>query len=257
MSGISDIKFEEEVEKLINMMLEKKLIQGDANTLKQTVMDAVKGAVGDTNDFPDIIKNPVLRKKVESIAICASIEANLDNNKLLKPGLKNTFNTNELAKAEFSPEMQQEQAKKIILAFTLALMPTAHGKTLDKVEYEKLAEQMTANADIADERALNDQLSLEFAKYLYMQQEFNYMQAFGSTQDGTPVYITTQKSNEIGATDMFQGKRDDAGYLKIDNDPNNPNIDPTIKEKIVENELELGILEPSTAPTLTLKLPGT
>jgi len=225
--NVGGIKLSETMEKIIDFMVENKLIKPFASAAEkesviENVKEALAGAFNNGNAPTALFNNPAQMKKLLLLVISAAVENNLKKDPSMAK-VAGLFNTNELAKAMFSPEMNNELAKKTIFEFTMALRPPGPGS---RKKCEDLAELLVQQKltfgdrelhDLGADETLDNDLRRELQDYLYKQEEYKFMQAFGSSPDGTPITdIGAQQGNTISAEDRYVEEPTDSGYAKMD-----------------------------------------
>jgi len=238
-------KLTEVIEKLLEKMIELGYIKGNVDGLAEKVAQSLEAAYPDEDVPLDLFQHSAELKKLMSLIICASLEKTIAlDHKYSK--FTNLFDTDKLAKALFSIEEAPEQARRRIFLFALALMPPAPGM---KKQCEDLAELLLQPErthglnKYADE--LEDLFALladQTARYQqYAIDELNFVQAFGASPDGSPVYVfAPQLGNENSAQDITPSTTvNKLGYLNIDNSPNNLNLNAEVAQVIEQREESL------------------
>lgn len=229
------------IEKLIDKMMEKGFIpkSEDKEALISRVAEALNEAYGHGNVPTEIFTNPAQQKNIMSLVLCAMVEKNLTANPALKPpGLLDTFNTLELAKALFAPE-DPVLAKQQISAFALTLLPPRPGakKLADELAEEMMRQNELFNQDtrLYDANA-NENLSFVFSQMEALKQlNFEHAQEYGVGLSGLSFVISIQFGNATALPDTQTLASTRApGYLNSEQDPTNPNLNEAVRILIAE-----------------------
>lgn len=249
--NVGGIKLNETVEKIIDFLVENKLIRPFGNDdekaeIVKAVKEALEGAFENGNAPGALFNNPLQMKKMMLLIVSAAMEKQYKND----PTVAGIFNANELAKALFSPEMGNELAKKTIFNAAMALRPEGPRSRKDCEELaELIVQQKLTFGDrelhdaVADEE-LDNGLKSMLEAYVYKQKEIEEVQAFGSTQDGTPISERgPQRGNTMGRQDAENATPGKGGYLNIDNDPTSSQMSGEVRSTIQHKELDMGILD--------------
>ncbi|HSW69514.1 MAG TPA: hypothetical protein VLI69_05125 [Gammaproteobacteria bacterium] len=255
MTTIGGPTLRNEIEKLLQEMKNNNWITpNEQKSLLEPLVQGFEAAYPDGNVPLELFKDPLQRKKLMMIVVCASIENSLKLDKNATPAMLELFNTKELIKATLNPpetEKEKNLAKQRISAFLLEITPPMPGQNMKKF-CDELADDIVERQLTADQKngalddAISDRLSTLMATYFTAQDKLAEkmevsrdeidLQAYGETSDGRSVpMLGVQLSNARSVMDALVGKCHEGGYLKIEN-----------------NEDKIGVFgTPSNIPTLT------
>jgi hypothetical protein len=249
--NIGGIHLEERfIEKMINFMLEQKLIkpfasENEKNAVIKNMKTALESAFENGNVPLALLNDPAQMKKMALIVESVILQYQYSKDPATK-NLAALFNPAELANALFSPEMDKAEAKKTIFNFLMVLRPPGPGS---KKKCEDLSELLMQHKheelhDLDAEKHLDNALKEELNAYLYRQREDDFVQAYGSSPDGTPVPVMgAQRGNSISAEDRYVEGESDKGYARMDADTSSVMTSGEMKSTIEHKKLDMGILD--------------
>ncbi len=239
-----------DINKAVEKFVDKLISEGgispknaaEKEALVTEVTKSLKAAIGEKIPA-ELFKDRTQQLKLTSLITCASNKQIAQNDKQYTKAFQDAFNPPELAKSLFSPDMNPELAKRNISAFLLAITPPGPGakKRCDELA-ERIVKEKSKEPGQEPDSSLEMQLMRSMAAYFYMRKELADMYAFGSTNDGTPFSSIGPQIGNYGAAPDISNKVNASGYLNMDNDLNNPNIDPTVSNHIKVSEEGLGAL---------------